>query len=351
MHRFIKLFRWINVFVILATFLSYLSPYVSPETNWQISLFSLLYPWLLLLNILFLLFWAAMKQKYFFLSLGCILMGWGHLTSTIGWKGGTVAPNKEVINIMSFNVQTLSYIFSPKKEKERFRRFYQFRDWLDSEKIDVFCAQEMQRLHDNHLDSIGLVHHHRFRGKSASIHSRFPIVNKGRIEFYKSANIVLWADIEFAKGQIVRVYSLHLQSSGINPESIDVLAKGKIQEKKTWFNLKYALRKFKNASIRRAYQAEQVAVQIRKSPHPVIVCGDFNETPNSYAYKTISESLQDAFKTKGSGFGTTYAGKIPGLQIDYILTDQRIDILKHEILDKPFSDHYPIKSTIKLPSK
>ena len=176
----------------------------------------------------------------------------------------------------------------------------------------------------------------------------FPFLDKGRIKFGKSVNVAVWADIEISSGKVIRVYSIHLQSSKIDPNAIDVVAEGKIQEKQTWFSLKSIIGKFKNATSIRAKQAEEVAQHIRKSPHPVVVCGDFNETPLSYAYRVISRSLQDAFKARGSGFGTTYAGKLPALRIDYILTDPKFKILEHQIIHRNFSDHYPVKSRIRL---
>ena len=81
---------------------------------------------------------------------------------------------------------------------------------------------------------------------------------------------------------------------------------------------------------------------------PVIVCGDFNETPQSYVYKTISKDLNDTFREKGSGIGSTYAGKIPALRIDYILSDKKFRVLSNRILKKAYSDHYPVLSAISI---
>ena len=47
--------------------------------------------------------------------------------------------------------------------------------------------------------------------------------------------------------------------------------------------------------------------------------------------------------------GTTFAGKIPALKIDYILTDPSIEILDHKIDRALFSDHYPLSALILLP--
>ena len=38
---------------------------------------------------------------------------------------------------------------------------------------------------------------------------------------------------------------------------------------------------------------------------PVILCGDFNDTPASYTYRTVKGDLTDGFRDCGSGFGYT----------------------------------------------
>ena len=42
-------------------------------------------------------------------------------------------------------------------------------------------------------------------------------------------------------------------------------------------------------------QADTIAKYIQQSPYPVIVCGDFNDVPGSYAYRTVKGNLQDVF--------------------------------------------------------
>ena len=83
-------------------------------------------------------------------------------------------------------------------------------------------------------------------------------------------------------------------------------------------------------------------VFIKKSPYPVLVVGDFNDTPQSYTYAQIADNLQDAFAKKGFGLGITYGGIVPALRIDYILASPSLPILSHRIFKKEYSDHYPI---------
>ena len=84
------------------------------------------------------------------------------------------------------------------------------------------------------------------------------------------------------------------------------------------------------------------------SRHPVIVCGDFNDVPNSYTYFTVKGDLQDAFLEKGSGFGRTLRMLSPTLRIDYILADQRFKVTQYHKIEVPYSDHYPILADLEF---
>ena len=146
----------------------------------------------------------------------------------------------------------------------------------------------------------------------------------------------------------IRIYNLHLESLHFGKSDYEVLQNPDLEEKNTWRKLRNVAGKIKRASARRADQANTIKNHIAQSPYPVIVCGDFNDTPVSYTYRQITADLQDTFQKKGRGFGATYAGPLPALRIDYILTDQRFRILSHAVFREADSDHYPIVSQLEL---
>jgi endonuclease/exonuclease/phosphatase family metal-dependent hydrolase len=88
--------------------------------------------------------------------------------------------------------------------------------------------------------------------------------------------------------------------------------------------------------------------QINHSPYPVIVAGDFNDTPVSYSYRKIRKGLNDAFVNSGYGAGFTYKGNYPANRIDYILYDNALKCKYFDIIRVRFSDHYPIAAYFKL---
>ena len=344
-RRFINLFRWGTVIVILLTFVAYLAPYVNPESFWPISFFGVVYPWLLAANVIVMLGWLVLRKKYFLLSLGCIMLGWNHLS---GFVGMSFAANEgKGIKVMTYNVR---YLSSLRAKDEKHARIKQkaFTNFMKNNRPDILCIQESARRTVELLArDLGYKHVHRIERKGTAILSDFPLIEKGKVDFGTNTNSCLWADFKI-KEDTVRVYSIHFQSNRVSGQADDLMKDGNIQEKETWKTIGGMISNVKQASKRRARQALQVARHIAMCKKPIIVCGDFNDTPQSYTYNLISKHLQDAFRKKGSGLGTTYAGSIPALRIDYVLVDKKIEVLDCEILKESFSDHYPVVSRIRL---
>ena len=103
----------------------------------------------------------------------------------------------------------------------------------------------------------------------------------------------------------------------------------------------------KKGFVKRALQSQVVKDNINKSPYPVIVLGDFNDTPVSYSYRKIRKGLNDSFLNSGYGAGFTYRGNYPRNRIDYILYDDNLINSYFEIIKVKYSDHYPIVAYFK----
>jgi endonuclease/exonuclease/phosphatase family metal-dependent hydrolase len=88
----------------------------------------------------------------------------------------------------------------------------------------------------------------------------------------------------------------------------------------------------------------------------VILCGDFNDIPTSYAYFTVKQQLSDAFLAKGWGFGQTFKKIFPTLRIDQVFYDpSMLKAVGYRKYRTPLVDHYPqfanfvVKKQGKLP--
>jgi endonuclease/exonuclease/phosphatase family metal-dependent hydrolase len=231
-------------------------------------------------------------------------------------------------------------------------------EFLLSEDPDVLCIQEyfynkedpynntrnFERLHSRYSHIVYSSSNNKDFNFGIAIFSRYPIVNSGKIEFVNSSNISIYSDIVI-NSDTVRVINNHLQSVQFTQENINFIdSLGMHKNRRNisgGINIAYQL---KEAFIRRSRQVDIIVSHIKQSPHPVIITGDFNDTPVSYTYRSLrSQKLTDAFVVSGKGMGNSYVSKLPFFRIDYILHSKQ---LKSFYFDSPrieLSDHYPLK--------
>ncbi|MBP6237389.1 MAG: endonuclease/exonuclease/phosphatase family protein [Saprospiraceae bacterium] len=335
----------INLGVILATFLAYLAPNVDPELTWTISFFGLFYPVLLLLNICFIFFWLFRKMKYMLPSIVCILLGWSQMKSFISFSSQQIETKGETISLMTYNISNASFGYD-KKKKNRDAKKEAFMEFLEQYKeTDIFCIQEVGDYAYDILKKTFPEHFLYYKEKGAVILSRYPFIKKGEIDFGTITNSCLWADIKL-KFDTIRVYSFHLQSNQISRDAEKLANQTELDQKQAWYDIKGMLRKFRNKHLQRSRQAEKIAGQASKSPYKIILAGDLNDPPQSYTYHVFSAMANDAYRERGYGIGTTYAGRIPLLRIDYVFADPQLNVSSFEIIKDHFSDHYAVATTL-----
>ena len=340
--------RWLNVILILVTFLAYLSPYVHPSTFWPPSFFGLIFPWLLLANFLFVLTWVSLRQRYFLFSLGCILMGWGNVKSIVGIHSSNPVIESS-IRVMTFNTRSIR----DKDNSNQKLSIEELKQFTQLEKVDILSLQEFPSGQGNkpHMNAIaeqsGLKYYYNDMGYGLLIYSKYPVLNKGGKYFNNRANGFQFIDIE-KEGQKFRIYNIHLQSNLVSGTADKVAQNGTLQEKETWLDIRRMMGKYRYFSKRRAEQAKEIVEHMAQSPHPIILCGDFNDVPQSHAYHLLSGALQDGFKKKGQGLGFTFTGDLPGLRIDYIMAQKAFKFLGYQKKEVSYSDHQAIIASLKL---
>lgn len=354
-----KILFGVNILLAMGLLMSYGAAYVSPDVAWLFPFFGLTYFFWLIVNVLFVLVWLILKWKYALLGLAVLLLGTPlHLRQTFfrfSQPAEEVGP--ESMKVMSYNVQLFG-LYNWKDNKKHRNEMFRFLRKADP---DVACFQEyfyeetdyfettdtLVKILDAdnvHFESASSLHgtHH----WGAATFSRYPIINKGKIKFEKTkGNICLYSDIVKGKDTL-RIFNVHFESNHLETEKIDRLAEGDSTARIIAMDMFRALR---SSYKKRAKQVQLVREAVEKSPHPVILCGDFNDTPMSYTYTEISHGLTDAFLESGTGLGFTYAGKIPFLRIDYILHDKRLSSQNFKVIkDKKLSDHYPVECIFKF---
>ena len=286
---------------------------------------------------LFILWWIFLRKWYFLFSIGCILVGWNHFQSFIGLN--TALPKqKEELTVMTLNSMGYQKLKGATKKK--------FNQMLATYEPDFILLQEGYA-RTSPINKKEYTYIYQPKNKLLGIYSKYPFSNKGSMNIGNQANGCLYVDVKVNK-QVIRIYNVHLQSNKVSKDASKLRKEGDLQEKETWIGFKDMLEKVKQSAVLRSEQAKTIIEHLKKSKYPVILGGDFNDTPLSYTYQLFSKQLKDGFKEKAMGIGTTYNGTIPVLRIDYIWTDQQFQINSHEIIRKNFSDHYPVISSIQL---
>jgi len=270
-------------------------------------------------------------KKAFLLSFVILLIGLQYVIAFYGFTEKKVLLNND-LKIMSYNVRMFN-LYKWIDEDGVDKKIY---DFIKAKDPAVLCVQEF---HDT--KNIGFKYPYKYivisennNNFGHAIYSKFKIIDKGSIHFSKSGNNAIFVDILKGKDTL-RVYNVHLESLGISPEKEEITQEN--SEK-----LKVRLEKaFK-------IQANQVALILhhqQRINHKSIICGDFNNTAFSWAYKQLKKGKNDAFEEAGKGFGNTFVFPFP-FRIDFILTDKEIEVNNFKTYKVKYSDHYPIMARL-----
>ena len=325
----------LNLFAALILGVSFVLPYLPPNKFPIVSILSLAVPVLIIVNILFVVYWVFLFNRRFLLSAVVLVISFIHFNGLFQISSKENSTKyKNTLSILSYNVR----LFNAYEKKSHGDVKAIFSEIVTKTNSDIIFIQEYSQKHE--IDFSKYPHQHvRFKNNRSilghAIFSKFPLINKGAFDFKGSGNNVLYADVVKGKDTI-RVYNLHLQSFGIIPD-IQFL-QGSDKEK--------LLRRVSSNFKKQEAQVYSVLSHKSKSKYPVILCGDFNNTPFSYTYRKLNQDMQDAFKVRGNGLGTTFWFDGFPLRIDYILASPKFNILSFETFSKTFSDHNAIHTTV-----
>ncbi len=352
MRSFFKnIFILINIPVAICLLVSYTAVFIDPAKFWPPAFFGLAYPYILLANILFVLFWFIFNARHSLISIFSILLGFGFIGSYVQIKGKAV-PEKG-IRVCSYNVK----YFVGEGVSPKMATVETIASYLEEGKFDIICLQEASIISRSprmeaikarlgNISSMQVARSEHVGGPV--VYSRYPFVNKGEIQFANTGNRVVFTDLVIDTDTF-RIYNCHLQSNRLDPHELNTIDSLRFANKPKNLNeIKKMGTKLKDAFIQRAEQAQVVNEHIKNCPYPVIVCGDLNDTPVSYSYKKVKGNLKDAFAESGHGIGNTYNGRLPSFRIDYILHDPVFESHGFETGHEKFSDHFPVYCVLTL---
>jgi endonuclease/exonuclease/phosphatase family metal-dependent hydrolase len=375
---FTAIFFILNSVAAVALFFSFLAHFIPPATSMIVTYCGLAFPYLLFVNLGFIIFWIFIRYQFALLSLIIVLLNVNNIDKYYQMRGlDKPNPCDNCIKMMSYNVKLFG-LYNSNDMAEQLQGRNKIFQFLREEQPDIVCFQEYFVEKSNHLnfettDSILSILNikKRYQHENAgfyrtyfpvhteeyffgvAIFSKYRIIHSGFIPFPDTTtNSAMFADIRYKKDTI-RIYSMHLASYHINPKELDIskmLGSDMLNSPKFNKKAKKLSRLMHKAYIQRGEQAKIIRAHIDSCRYPVIICGDFNDPPNSYTAHKIGKGFKDSFRTSGNGKGVTYHEALfPHYRIDYIFYDKHYNSYGHTVhTNLTVSDHYPVSTYISV---
>ena len=318
---------------------------VSPIGHSARAMLVYILPLLIAFNVLLLIYWLVRRRWLFLLmpvaTIACCIPYIGTLYQFRSLEKGVDA--KQGLKIATYNVAMFNRETSGFMAQDILAE-------MRRQKVDVLCMQEYSNVSGDKLNSDSYKEYFPYMAVGRDdmvIYSRYPIKKHDKILFDYSNNSAMWADID-VKGDAVRVFNVHLQTTGINRtlhEAGKLMAQDYDVSSSRVLNAIFG--NYTMGMMFRASQANIIATEKRSSENPVILCGDFNDVPYSYVYNTMLGNMVDGFKECGSGWMHTFRGK-KAVRIDYIFHDSALKGITYYMSELTYSDHYPVFMKIEL---
>ena len=346
---FFYLLLTLNVVDIILMLVSGYSGYLSPATFPLLALSGLAFPFFAAFNGVMLFVWLLVRRRMVLLPIAGMVMAFAPLRTYVP-VNFNAQPPEGAIKVLSYNVYLYAGWTYRKKPHNPIL------DYVANSDADIVCLQEasphehMERRVNSILkplypysDTIM----YRKNGDCLAIYSRYPIIDSERIP-YPSVGNQSMATRLLIDGDTVLVVNNHLETVGFSvadKKDFNQIVEGKGKKG----NERGLLEKLKQSVAKRGKQADAVAKYIaEKGTRHVIVCGDFNDSPLSYAHHTIGRGLRDCFAASGTGFGFTYDRFGIHVRIDNILCSKTYEPYNCQV-DRSISDsdHYPVVCWLK----
>lgn len=345
------------------TLLIYALTYFAWTGHWFASFLMMSFPILLITHLILCIFWLIYQPQKAILSFLSLLLSFPFWARTWKFPSSEDAPQKTLneLSVLSYNVMSfdvLRYLDGshPQNALDMVR-------WAKDTEADIKCFQEFYNLDTKpdfntlqQFKEIGYQYYTTLHPKIAprekhffglAILSKYPIVKRGEVEF-QDQNGMLFADIKIDKDTI-RVINVHLRSLIVRFGKLKEAYQEKdYQQGKS--ETRQVLTKIKRGFVYHQKESQQLTQWIDESPHPVLLCGDFNETPYGFVYGQVRKRLKNAFEETGSGFGFSYQNAPRYIRIDNQFYDPKKlkPLLFQTRRDIKYSDHYPIIARYKV---
>ena len=338
-----------NVATIIVMLLVGFSDRLNPVDHPMLSTLGMTFPFFLLFNLVFLLFWIIFKWRMMWIPIAGFLLAYVPISIYMPVNRQQNVP-EGAMKLVSYNVCTYGGNY---KDEQGFDTVFAY---LRRQKADIVCLQEdvdtwrrfvMQQYETIYpYNDTTVLHNNALTFNCLGIHTRFPIIRKERIWYSSMTNGSVAYFLKTEKDTLL-VINNHLEGTHLSDterNNYKRLLQGKMERDTAKAESMFLIGKLGKNNAKRAPQAEAVHRYIEAHrQYPIIVCGDFNDNPISYARRTIAQGLTDCFKETGRGLGLSFNQKGFYFRIDHVLCSPDLQPYNCQIDDKmDASDHFPV---------
>lgn len=348
-----KILGGVNVATILVMLLCGYADHLDPRTFPVLANAGLAYPVLLAIDLLLLVVWIFVKPRGMLIAVAGLVLCY--------FPTRTYCPLNMPHDAPEVSLKVLSYNVMNFNTEEDCTPENAIAKYIIDQDADIACLEESACGQFFPIaDSIFATAYayrdtvRRQSGDQVTLLSKYPIISRERINYESNNNMSVAFKVRTKKSDIIVVIN-HLETTGLNLKdkaSFRELVGGELENDSARSTSRRLLGKLAAAAKKRAPQADAVARYVANhAGTPMIVCGDFNDSPLSYARRTIAKGLTDCFIAAGNGPGISYHYARFYVRIDNILVSDDFQPYACKV-DRTvkLSDHYPIVCALKLKS-
>ena len=346
-----------NVVTIIVMLMLGFADHINPVSHPSISGLGMFFPFAALANLFFLFLWLTIKWRMAWIPFVGFLLAYVPMRTYMPFNLPS-SPPEDALKIISYNIAGYA------SAAEGADGFKLITEYIREQKPDIFCTQEdndtKSRTDEFYESTFPYNDTYKINESEkvinrVGIHTRYPIIRKERIAYESLANGSMAYFLDRGSDTLL-VINNHLESSHLTKEDrsrYEDILRGSVKRDTMRAESINIISKLTEGATKRAPGAEAVRHYIEEhSQYPVIVCGDFNDTPISYARHTIAEGLTDCFAKSGHGIGLSYNRKGFWVRIDHILCSTDFTPYNCHVDSKiDYSDHFPIVCWLKMKDK
>lgn len=330
-----------NILALLWLYACCLVTWIPCDVHPRLSLITFTFPAALVACMLFVPVWLVLNVKRLWIPLVGILLCWSYVMDycPIRLSSGEEVP--EGLKVVTWNSKYMGGA----------ENYDAFKDYMKNLNADIICLQETECGKAGWEDFLKDMKDqgYEYSQQKLELLTRYHILDTDTLKYDTRSNGVRWFRIA-KENDTILVLNCHLESNHMPAEV-------KEEYRQVIDNPEYAKAKESGHSmlplmIKSAYYRGSQARAMRdfikehQGEH-IIVCGDFNDTPISYAFQTLSRQLVSNYRESGRGVGVSYNERGFWVRIDHIFHSDDAES-SNTFIDQSIgiSDHYPVISWV-----